>query len=153
MKQVFGVLAVGVVSVINMYVAIPLGYGFDLSPGLIAVAAFVGSVGGTVLMVFVGDRIMPAVRQLYRRVRRKDEETEGPEETGEAKSGRARGIVDRFGAPGLGIIGPMTIGGFASAISGVAMGLPKVKLAIWIGIGQGIVVVLYSLMLDQVVAG
>lgn len=153
MKQVFGVLAVGAVSVINMYVAIPLGYGFDLSPGLIAVAAFVGSVGGTVLMVFVGDRIMPAVRQLYRRVRRKDEETEGPEETGEAKSGRARGIVDRFGAPGLGIIGPMTIGGFASAISGVAMGLPKVKLAIWIGIGQGIVVVLYSLMLDQVVAG
>jgi uncharacterized membrane protein len=153
LKQVFGVLAVGVVSVINMYVAIPLGYGFDLSPGLIAVAAFVGSVGGTVLMVFVGDRIMPAVRQLYRRVRRKDEETEGPEETGEAKSGRARGIVDRFGAPGLGIIGPMTIGGFASAISGVAMGLPKVKLAIWIGIGQGIVVVLYSLMLDQVVAG
>ena len=153
MKQVFGVLAVGVVSVINMYVAIPLGYGFDLSPGLIAVAAFVGSVGGTVLMVFVGDRIMPAVRQLYRRVRREDEETDGPEETGEAKSGRARGIVDRFGAPGLGIIGPMTIGGFASAISGVAMGLPKVKLAIWIGIGQGIVVVLYSLMLDQVVAG
>jgi uncharacterized membrane protein len=153
LKQVFGVLAVGVVSVINMYVAIPLGYGFDLSPGLIAVAAFVGSVGGTVLMVFVGDRIMPAVRQLYRRVRRKDEETDGPEETGEAKSGRARGIVDRFGAPGLGIIGPMTIGGFASAISGVAMGLPKVKLAIWIGIGQGIVVVLYSLMLDQVVAG
>ena len=47
----------------------------------------------------------------------------------------------------------MTIGGFASAVSGVAMGIPKVKLAIWIGIGQAIVVILFSLLLDQVVAG
>ena len=46
----------------------------------------------------------------------------------------------------------MTIGGFASAISGVAMGLPKVKLAIWVGIGQAIVILLYSLLLDKLVA-
>ncbi|MBK5110576.1 MAG: hypothetical protein JJE10_04325 [Thermoleophilia bacterium] len=152
MKQIFGVIVVAVVAVINMYVAIPLGYGFDLSANVIAVAAFVGSVGGTVAMVFVGDRIMPAVRRLYRRIRPKDDEADEQDDSGEEKSGKARGLVDRFGAPGLGIIGPMTIGGFASVISGVAMGIPKVKLAIWIGIGQAIVVILYSLMLDQVVA-
>ena len=40
----------------------------------------------------------------------------------------------------------MTIGSFASAISGVAMEVPKVKLAVWVGIGQAIVVILYSLL-------
>ncbi len=153
MKQVFGIIVVGFVSAVNMYVGIPLGYGFDLSPEVTGLAALVGSVGATVAMVFVGERIMPAVRRLYRRVRRRDEEGEEPGEGDQEKSGRARGIVERFGAPGLGIIGPMTIGGFASAVSGVAMGLPRLKLAIWIGIGQTLVVVLFSLMLDQVVAG
>jgi hypothetical protein len=48
--------------------------------------------------------------------------------------------------------GPSTIGGFASAISGVAMGIPKVKLAVWVGIGQALVVTVYSLLIDTVVA-
>jgi len=151
-KQVFGVIVVAVVAIFNMYVAVPVGYGFDIGTETIALAAFVGSVGGTIAMVFVGDRIMPGVRRLYRRIRKKDDEPDEADQTGDEKSGKARGLVDRFGAPGLGLIGPMTIGGFASAISGVAMGIPKVRLAIWIGIGQAIVVILYSLLLDQVVA-
>ena len=151
-KQIFGVIVVAVVSVFNMYVGIPLGYGFDLGPAAIGIAAFVGSIGGTVAMVFVGDRIMPAVRRLYRRVLPKKGDPEEKGDSDREKSSRARGIVDRFGAPGLGLIGPMTIGGFASAISGVAMGLPKVKLAIWVGIGQAIVILLYSLLLDKLVA-
>lgn len=175
MKQIAGVIVVALTSVVNHYVGIPAGYGFDLSPAVIGIAAFVGSVGGTVALVFVGDRVMPRVRaardrvlpqvrEAYRRVRPgTDSVAEGEEEggarTGEADaeadaepSGRVRGIADRFGAPGIGLIGPLTIGGFASAVSGVALGYPKLKLAVWVGIGQGLVVAGYLLLLNFAVA-
>jgi hypothetical protein len=32
------------------------------------------------------------------------------------------------------------------------MGIPKVKLAVWVGIGQALVVTVYSLLIDTVVA-
>lgn len=156
MTEVLGAVVVALVAVLNVYVAVPVGYGFDLSPGATAAAAFVGSVGGTMAMVFVGHLIMPPVRRIYDRVRPGRGDAEGPEaaEASEdaKESSRARSIVDRFGAPGFGLIGPMTIGGFATAISGVAMGIPKVKLAIWLGIGQALVVILYSLLVDTTVA-
>jgi hypothetical protein len=153
MKQILGVVVVALTAVLNMYVAIPAGYAFDLSPLASGIAALVGSVGGTVAMVFAGDRIMPRVRGAYRRVRsgtERDEEEPSDPDGGEA--GRTQRIADRFGAPGVGLIGPMTIGGFASAISGVAIGIPKAKLALWIAIGQTLVVVIYSLLLDTAVA-
>lgn len=166
---------VALTSVVNHYVGIPAGYGFGLSPDVIGVAALVGSVGGTVGLVFLGDRVMPRVRaardrvvppakRAYRRVRPGAAREVEEEEVGEAKlrgagaegeaepSGRVQGIADRFGAPGVGLIGPLTIGGFASAVSGVALGFPKVKLAIWVGIGQGLVVAGYLLLLNTAVA-
>lgn len=172
MKQIVGIAVVGLVSVFNMYVGVPAGYGFDLSPVVIGVAAFVGSVGGTVALVFLGDRVMPRVRRArdrvvpavtkaYRRVRpgaepgggEEDEPSERPgDEGGGEPSGRVRGIADRFGLPGIGLLGPLTIGGFASAVSGVALGYPKLKLAVWVGIGQGLVVVGYLFLLDTAVA-
>ncbi|MCB0828495.1 MAG: hypothetical protein KDB62_06775, partial [Solirubrobacterales bacterium] len=86
MKQIVGVVVVALVAVLNLYVAIPLGYGFELSANAIGVAAFVGSVGGTVAMVFVGDRIMPVVRRLYRRIRPKEDEGGEGGDSGEQKS-------------------------------------------------------------------
>ena len=154
MKQAVGVVVVAVISVLNMYVALPVGYGFDLSPMVIFIAALVGSVGGTVAMVFLGDRILPRLRRAAQRVRpgsKEGEEAEATKSDSEG-SGKARAIVERFGAPGLGLIGPSTIGGFASAISGVAMGIPKVRLAVWVGIGQALVVTVYSLAIDTAVA-
>lgn len=148
MEQIFGLIVVAVIAVFNFYIAIPAGFGFDLPDGSIAVAAFVGSVSGTVAMVFVGDRIMPRLRAAYRRVRPGDDEEEASQDESAAGGGRARALVDRWGAPGLGIIGPLTIGGFASAISGVAMGIPKLKLAVWVAIGQGIVIVGFVFLVD-----
>lgn len=174
MKSIVGIALVALVSVFNMYIGIPAGYGFDLSPVVIGIAAFAGSVGGTVLLVFLGDRVMPRLRRARDRVmppvtrafRRilpgsasegeregKDEMVEKPADEGKREpSGRMRGIADRFGAPGIGLIGPLTIGGFASAVSGVALGIPKVRLAVWVGIGQGLVVVGYLFLIDTAVA-
>lgn len=170
MKQIAGIAVVGLVSIFNMYVGVPAGYGFDLSPVVIGIAAFGGSVGGTVALVFLGERAMPRIRAARERVapalskayRRVSPGTTPEEETGETTveagegaskpSGKVRAIADRFGAPGIGLLGPLTIGGFATAVSGVALGYPKVKLAIWVGIGQSLVVVGYLFLIDTAVA-
>ena len=96
------------VVVVIMYVAIPVGYGFDPDPGVIALATFFGSVGGTVAMVFVGDRIKPAVRRLYRRVGRKGDERDEADRSGEEK--RADRMTSRLAMA----IGVLLIGTFAA---------------------------------------
>ena len=108
MKQVFGVISVAAVAVFNMYVAVPVGYGFDLDTGVIALATFVGSVGGTIAMVFVGDRVMPAVRRLYGRVGRKgDEQDEADQSREENRADRMRSSL----AVGIGVL---LVGTFAA---------------------------------------
>ena len=57
--------------------------------------------------------------------------------------GRFARLVDRFGAPFLGIAGPLTIGGWAAAALGVANGVEKVKLIAWLAVGQALVTVTY----------
>ncbi|MGI9556661.1 MAG: hypothetical protein ACR2N5_01835 [Solirubrobacterales bacterium] len=154
MKTAAGVVVVFFVAILNVYVAVPAGYAFDMGNELILIVALAGSVGGTVAMVFVGDTIWPWLKGAFRKARGKPvEPEEGAAETGEdEKSGKAAHIVDRFGAPGLGLIAPWTIGGFAGAISGVAFGLPRLKLALWLALGQAIFVVFYAFLINKAVA-
>ena len=153
MKTVFGIIVVFFVAILNVYIAVPAGYGFEMSSDLILVVALAGSVGGTIAMVFVGDTIWPWLTGAFKKIRGQADEAAHAGDEGKVEGqGKAGRIAERFGATGLGLIAPWTIGGFAGAITGLAMGLPRLRLALALGLGQAIFVLLYWLLINTAVA-
>jgi hypothetical protein len=143
-KFLAGFLAVLLVAVVQLYVAAPLGLALSMGPRSVAAAAFLGGMIGVVAIVFVGPRIMAwSTARLARILRRPVEDDEDDGKSGEAEPGRFAEMVDRFGAPFLGIVGPLTIGGWAAAAIGVGKGVNKLKLIAWLSVGQAIVTIAF----------
>lgn len=144
MKFLAGFLVVLLVAVVQLYVAAPLGLAWSMDRGSIALAAFLGGMIGVVAIVYFGPRIMAwSSAQLGRISGRSTEDEESDGESDEATPGRFAELADRFGAPFLGIVGPLTIGGWAAAAIGVGNGINKVKLIAWLAVGQAIVTVAF----------
>lgn len=144
MKLLAGFVAVALVAVVQLYVAAPLGLSLSMTRGSVAAAAFLGGMIGVVAIVFFGPRIMAWSSARWDKILRRsvqDDETDG--EIDEATPGRFAELVDRFGAPFLGIVGPLTIGGWAAAAIGVGNGINKIRLIAWLSVGQAIVTVTF----------
>jgi len=58
-------------------------------------------------------------------------------------------LVDRLGAPFLGVVGPMTIGAWAAAVLGIAHGLGRAELILWLAVGQAAVTASYVYSLAE----
>lgn len=148
-------LVVIVIAVFQFLGAPPVGQVLGLDNWAIFLATVIGSVGGTVALVYAGDKIVPRLTALYRRLRPTGEEEQPdakPESEDAEKPGRIRGVVDRHGEMGLGLIAPFTIGGFAGALMGVGMGLNRHRLAFWLALSLTIYVFLYTALIGFTVA-
>jgi uncharacterized membrane protein len=153
MKAIGAFLLVAAISVFQMLAAPPVGQMLDLPEWAIFLATLTGSISGTLAFLYASERFMPYLTALLRRVRRTaEQEAQKEQEESAEKSGRVRHIADRYGEMGLGLVAPMTIGGFAAALMGTAMGLNRNKLAAWLVVGITIFVLLYSLLIDVTVA-
>lgn len=136
--RVLYVAVVLILGFVNFLVGIPVGYAFELSTTTIYLASLVGCVGGTVGLVFVGERIMPPLRRAWRALVRRI--LPARDADAEARSGESRraawvnALTERHGAVALGLIGPWIIGGPATALLGVALGLRKRELAFGLAI-------------------
>ena len=135
-------LTVGIVSIFQMYVAVPLGLAGDLDRGSIIIAAWLGGMIGVVAFVYFGEWITATMGRFLRWALRRPEKEPEPEEE-EKEPGRVQCYAERFGEPFLGIVGPFTIGGWGAALLGTSLGLSKVKLILWLALGQAMVVVIY----------
>ena len=135
----FSVLSI---SVVQLYVAAPLGLALDLDRHSVALASFIGGMVGVVVMVFFGPALINSVTSFFRWLFRRPAK-EPSEDAGDEPPGRFSRLVDRFGAPFLGVVGPLTIGGWAAAVLGVSNGIGKVKLIAWLAVGQAIVTATY----------
>lgn len=142
MKLLGVFVAVAAVGIVQLYVAGPLGLAWDLDRSLVALAAFVGGMIGVVALVIVGPALIDTVTSFFRWIFRRPpkDPTEVPEASPPGRFARA---VDRLGAPFLGIVGPLTIGGWAAALLGRASGFGKVQLIVWLALGQAIVTASY----------
>lgn len=144
---------VAIIAVFQFLAAVPAGQLLELPNWAIFLATLLGSVGGTLALVYAGDRIVPRLTTIYRRLRPKEEEEEEEaDEEGEQAPGRVKGIVERHGAMGLGLVAPFTIGGFAGALMGVGLGLNKHRLALWLALGLTVYVFLYTALIGFTVA-
>jgi hypothetical protein len=135
-------VAVGIVSIFQMYVAVPIGLSGDLSRGSIIIAAWLGGMIGVVAFVYWGGRIVALIGRFLNWVLRRPAK-KPDDDKADKEPGRVQRYTARFGEPFLGIVGPFTIGGWGAAILGTSMGLSKPKLIIWLALGQAMVVVAY----------
>ena len=145
MVRPFSLLAVATVAVIFVYAAPPLGYILDLGNVEILVATLIGTTIGSFFLVYAGAWISRAfIRGVYRVLDKPVPESSAPPQW-------MRDVTERFGAPGLGLLAPFTIGGLAAALLGPALGVPKRRLAIWLAIGSAVMVTAYTLLVGYAV--
>ncbi|WP_033543609.1 small multi-drug export protein [Planococcus sp. CAU13] len=107
---------------------VPLGIVWGLSPFWVMLLAFVGNML-TVLVLIIGfDRF----KDWYN----KRQEAKG--KTQNKKSERAKRIWNKYGLPGLAMLGPILIGTHIAAFIGMTLGATKKNTTIWLTISIGV---------------
>lgn len=113
---------------IEIALVIPLGIIRGLSPFWVMVVAFVGNMA-TVLPVIIG---FEKVRQWYQTRMEKTGRTPSK------RSERAKVIWNKYGLPGLALLGPILIGTHIAAFIGMSLGAEKRWTILWLAISIGL---------------
>lgn len=129
------VLLLGAIPFIEFLAIIPLGIVFGLNPAAVTVLGFVGNWITVFLVIALFDRF-----QQWRARKRADK----PEDTKRGK--RARKIWEKYGLPGLAIIGPVLIGTHISAALAMTFKAPRVAVTVWLTISMAIWSVLVAVV-------
>ncbi|MBB5180671.1 putative membrane protein [Planomicrobium koreense] len=114
---------------------IPLGVVWGLSPFWVMVLAFVGNLL-TVLALIIGFDKFKGWHQ-------KRQEAKG--KTPSKKSERAKDIMNKYGLPGLALLGPILIGTHIAAFVGMTLGATKRNTTIWLTVSIGLWTLIFGL--------
>lgn len=123
-------LVIFIVAILELWLSIPLGLGFELNPILIIVVSSLGSILSAVVIAYFGESIRNWI------IKRKSGK-------GDIKEGRVYDIWNKYGTVGLGLLSPLFFGAPIGAAIGIALGIPKKELIKWMSIG----IVAWSIML------
>ena len=129
--RVLAWLIVGAVSLISGGWSIPLGLALGLSAIEVYLAASIGSMLGLAFFLFAGDKLRARI------TRNREIPTPGPD----SRTGR---LINRHGARGLGLVGPLFPGVTASVLIGLAVDLDRKALARWMSVGIAAMFGLYT---------
>ncbi len=123
--MLYKILTVAALATFEIYAAIPIGFGFKLSPLVIFAASLVGGIVGVFVAAFLGEKIEKFIAK-YRK----------PKTTIIEKTPNlAHKIWNKFGVIGLGLLGTFTVGAPASIAVGVGFNVNMHKLALWCCVG------------------
>ena len=122
METLLQFLSVFLLSSFELWAAVPAGIALGLSPLLVWLATVSGAMVGIVGVVLAGERLRPWLIARLGRGRARE-------------GGRVRGIWERYGVIGWGLVGPLLLGAPLSAALGVALGAPRGRLVFWLGAG------------------
>ncbi|MFD7439276.1 hypothetical protein [Streptomyces sp. NPDC059861] len=120
-----------------------LGASLDVPAALVVLALVLGALPVPLLTTFAVTRLRPLWRPWYDRHRQRLPGA-GRSRTNAHGSGslsadrpsdRARRLLDRYGAPGFGMLGPLLFGTWGTAILGSALSLPHRRLIPWLAAG------------------
>lgn len=115
---------------------IPLGIVWGLSPSMVMLVAFVGNML-TVLMLIIG---FDKFRYWYT----KRQEARG--KAASKKSERAVRIWNKYGLPGLSLLGPILIGTHIAAFIGMTLGATKRNTTVWMVISIGVWTLVFGIV-------
>lgn len=124
-------LVVAAVSFVSGGFAIPIGFSLGLSALEVYLAATVGSMLGLVVFLYAGDKVRARLTR--------DREPRQPD-----PDSRIHQLTERYGAKGLGLVGPIFPGVTASVLVGLTLGLTRSSLAKWLSIGIAVMFALYT---------
>ncbi len=126
-------LTIAVASMLNNTIAIGGASATNVDTETIFLASSVGSLVGIVFIVLMMDAVIGYIRR-FRGVA-EPVATDGDEDEPSGASARAQAIADRYGAPGLGVLGVPLVGGTVAAGVGRGVGIAKTKLLVWLCVG------------------
>lgn len=107
---------------LEIMLAIPLGIVRGLSPVAVTVLGFLGNLLTVVLVIVIYQRLKDWWD------RRKKE----PDQRPAKRTERAERIWNRYGLPGLALLGPILIGSHLAAFIALAFGASKWNTAVWL---------------------
>ena len=114
---------------------IPLGVVWGLSPFWVMVLAFVGNLLTVFALIIGFDK--------FKEWHQKRQEAKG--KTPSKKSERAVSIMNKYGLPGLALLGPILIGTHIAAFVGMTLGATKRNTTIWLTVSIGLWTLIFGL--------
>jgi Putative small multi-drug export protein len=117
--SIFSVFLAGLV---ELWLAIPLGFLLKLSPLITAITSAVGSIVAAVMVAFAGEDL----RNRFLKWRYGGELT---------NKSRIYKIWNRYGVIGLGLLSPLLFGSLVGTALGIILGAPRNRLILWMAIG------------------
>lgn len=118
-------------SIIELWLAIPLGFVMEVNPVLIAIISAAGSILSAFVVTILGDNL----RNRFIKWKYGDEKA--------LEKSRLYEIWNKYGVIGLGLLSPLLFGAPLGAAVGIALGAEKERLLLWMSIG----IVLWSISL------
>ncbi|MEK3954994.1 small multi-drug export protein [Psychrobacillus sp. FSL K6-1464] len=119
---------------LELGLVIPLGIISGLNPLAVIIVGFIGNMV-TVLALIIGyDKF-----KLWLAKR-----NEGKEQKVSKRSERAKALWDKYGLPGMLMLGPILIGTHVAAFIGMTLGASKFKTTIWSTISIGVWAILFG---------
>jgi membrane protein DedA with SNARE-associated domain len=128
------VLTVMGLAAIELWVAIPAGFAFNLDPVTTAFAAATGATLGAGIVAFLGERVRIWLMRTF------------SSKPSDEKPSRIRQIWDQYGVVGLGLAAPLLTGAPLGIAIGLSLGAPSRGLFLWTTIG----IVLWTIVLTVV---
>ncbi|GIL08504.1 MAG: hypothetical protein BroJett033_0150 [Chloroflexota bacterium] len=108
----------------SFWTAIPAGLALGLAPPLVIATTTLSYVCGAALVLLPGERVRAWVLRRFNR-----------QAAVEAPPGALRRAWERWGAAGLGLLGPMTVGAQIGAALGLALNARPRALLLWMTLG------------------
>lgn len=108
---------------IEIVVVIPLGIAGGLSPVAVSILAFTGNLLTILLLI--------ALYKKWTEWRERRREEKGITKKTSKRKERAKKIWERYGLPGLALIGPFFVGTHLTAVMGLALGSRKNLVTAW----------------------
>jgi membrane protein YqaA with SNARE-associated domain len=117
--MVLKILTVAGLATFEIYVAIPTGFAFGLSPWIIFFASVTGGLAGVFVTAFLGDKL----RAFFRKNK--------PVEDKASKHPMILKLWNKYGIIGLGFLGTMAVGAPIAVGIGVGLNANLKKLVTW----------------------
>ncbi len=121
--MVLKILTVAGLATFEIYVAIPTGFAFGLSPWIIFFASITGGIAGVFVAAFLGDKIRSLI---YKNKLPKEKKNTHP---------MVHRLWNKYGIIGLGFLGTVSVGAPISIAVGVGLNANLGKLLTWCCIG------------------
>lgn len=108
---------------VEVVIAIPIGIAVNLNPFTVSIAAFLGNAVPTLIIIYIYDA--------YVAWKNRQTSIESGAKPPSKRKQRARKLLDRFGLPGLAILGPLITGTHIATALALAMGCQRNRVLIW----------------------